>query len=252
MAAKSNKRTTGKHKAKKLPKKLSRAGKTGPKPAPEAVGEVEVVAEAPDLMPPEVLKQISRMNDLVSALDGMTDGELLNSIKACATQASGYSRHAVKAGASALVYAWACGTLLNAAKEKLGHGAFGKWRGEHLVPHAMSERTSTRYMHLAASCHDVRALLEWSPGLRQSYIACGVLPDLSATDRSGDEKEEVPRTAILFTGLSNLQRNMRLFEKTLDGFDKSKEKLSADEKTQLHLMKEEIGKFTDRILKLLP
>ena len=121
MAGKSNKKPTGKTKAKKLPKKASRAGKTGPKPAPKADGEVEVVSEAPDLMPPEVLKQISRMTDLVGALDGMTDGELLNSIKICATQASGFSRHAVKAGASALVYAWACGTLLNAAKEKLGH-----------------------------------------------------------------------------------------------------------------------------------
>ena len=71
MAAKSNIIPTGKAKAKKLPKKASRAGKTGPKPAPQTDGEIEVVVEDPDLMPPEVLKQISRMNDLVSALDGM-------------------------------------------------------------------------------------------------------------------------------------------------------------------------------------
>ena len=50
MAAKSNIIPTGKAKAKKLPKKASRAGNTGPKPAPETDGEVEVVAEAPGVV----------------------------------------------------------------------------------------------------------------------------------------------------------------------------------------------------------
>jgi hypothetical protein len=53
-----------------------------------ATGEVELVDEVPDLMTPEVLKQISGVNDLINAMNDMTDGELLDKIKECAALAS--------------------------------------------------------------------------------------------------------------------------------------------------------------------
>jgi hypothetical protein len=62
--------------------------------------------------------------------------------------------HEVEVGASALVYAWASGKLLNIAKAKLGRGDFGAWRKEHLGDD-IAERTSQRYMRLAKECDDV-------------------------------------------------------------------------------------------------
>jgi hypothetical protein len=77
---------------------------------------LEVVSDVPDLMPPEVLKQILQVQDFVGNSEHMTNAELATGISAFSKQASDFSLHALKAGASALVYAWACGKLLNTAK----------------------------------------------------------------------------------------------------------------------------------------
>lgn len=245
MAAKSNKAP-----AKKSAKNKPPSGKSAPSPA-RAV-KVEVVSEAPDLMSPEVVMHISKVEKQIGLVGGMPDQILINTIEIYADQAAKYSQIAQKAGASALVYAWACGKLLNAAKENLGHGAFGKWRKEHLVPGVMSERTSARYMLLAAKCYDVRGLLQWGPTLRQAYVACGVLPDPAEGDQAEVEKPDVPKKQVLLASLSSLQKDLRLFEKNFQAFESSNEKLDAGEKTQLLLMKDEIKRFSDRILKLLP
>ena len=253
--------------AKKTPAKKTPTKKAAPRkpPAPKKTAkksttrrghasavEIEVVSDVPDLMPPDVVKHIVTVETTVRDMAGMPESTLLKCITICAGQAATFSRHAAKAGASALVYAWGCGRLLLVAKEQLGHGAFGKWRNEHLVPAVMSERTSARYMQLAARCHDVRALLQWAPTLKQAYVECGILPDPAMSDREPGDKEEVPRKELLFTSLTNLQKGLRLFEKNLESFEVSKEKLNAEDRTQLQLMKKEITGFSQRILTLLP
>ena len=89
--------------------------------------------------------------------------------------------------------------------------------------------------------------------MRQAYIACGVLPDPGEVDATEEEaqKIEVPKKQVLMTSLGDVQRNLRLFEKNLQQFEGSKEKLDEDEKTQLKLMRIEIENFATRILKLL-
>jgi hypothetical protein len=219
---------------------------------------VEVVSEAPDLMSPEVVKQVAQVEGVIEEVDHMTEAKLAECIKSCATRAANFSRKAVEAGASALVYAWACGKLLNAAKENLGHGTFGKWRKEHLEPEGISERTSTRYMNLAARCHDIRGLLQWAPTLKQAYIECGILPEpperekeesvgdepTEETRRKEDERreEEVRRKKeVLLASVSDLQQKLH------QGIGIKKE-LDQGELRQLKLARIQINDFFNQIL----
>jgi len=216
------------------PKKVATKKVRGKAPAKKAAArpgkvtavELEVVATVPDLMPPEVSKQIDAVEKQLSQVGDMSGALLCNTVQHYAAQADRFARHAVRAGASTLVYAWASGKLLNAAKEKLGHGEFGRWRDANLVPAIISGRTATRYMQLATHCHDVRALLEWNPSLRQAYIACGILPDPSEADREEEEKEKPSAKQLLFTSLTHIQRDLRLFDQNIQKFESSKGKLS--------------------------
>ncbi len=225
--------------AKKVPKKTP-VRKSVPRPAKAKAVEAEVVVDAPDLMTRDVTMEISDVEQLLSRLEGMSNAKLLGSIKHYSERAAEHAGSAVNASALALVCAWTCGRMLNAAKAKLGRGGFGQWRDEHLVPDVMSERTSQRYMKLAESCHDVRALLDWGPSLRQAYVACGILPEPERTADERDE-EEAPKTRALLTSVSGLQKNLRLFTS-------SGEKLSRGDRTQLQLMRDELNRFFDQIL----
>lgn len=163
----------------------------------------------------------------------------------------------MRAGSSALVYAWGCGTLLNRAKANLGHGAFGKWRREHLETAGISERTSTRYMKLAESCSDVRGLLQWAPTLRQAYVGCGVLPPppereneaddhLSDAKRQQKEKEEIEKEVhrkkeLLLASVNALKQRLH------QGIG-IKKNLDAGEIRQLKLARNQIYAFFDQIL----
>ena len=239
--------------AKKIPKGTTSGTKSGPSVAKAKSDKAKVAAVPRDLVTPEVAKEVTAAEGILGRVANLSEGGLSKEIQKYSKRADRFARESVNAGAIALVCAWACGKLLNAAKEKLGHGSFGKWRSEHLVPEFMSERTTVRYMQLAARCHDVNALLEWSPGLRQAYIACGVLPDPGEVDATEEEaqKIEVPKKQVLMTSLGDVQRNLRLFERNLQQFEGSKEKLDEDEKAQLKLMRIEIENFATRILKLL-
>jgi hypothetical protein len=218
MAAKSSKAVVKKTPAKKTPKKMALAKKANPLPA-------KAVDVMPDLMPPEVVKQITQVEGQIARLEGTVDAKLVQNIKGWAAQAAGFSRQAVQAGASALVYAWACGKLLNTAKEELGHGAFGKWREQNLESNGISVRTATRYMLLAKRCHDIRGLLQWVPTLRQAYIECGILPeppdrgkeesdvDQSAEDELQKEEEHLQKEVlrkkeVLLASVSDLQQRL--------------------------------------------
>ncbi len=210
--------------------------------------ELEVV---PDMMPPEVQKHLTKVQDFVEKSAQMKDAELARIITAYSKQASGFAQEAVKSGSMALVYAWACGKLLNAAKFKLGHGAFGKWRKEYVESAGVGERTSIRYMKLAESCSDVRGLLQWAPTLRQAYVGCGVLPppperDKDETDGNLSEEEvhenEVQRKKeVLLESVSALQQRLH------QGIG-IKENLDASEIRQIRLARVQINSFFDQIL----
>ncbi|MGB6222605.1 hypothetical protein [Haloferula sp.] len=201
--------------------------------------EIEIV---PDLTPKEVVKQLSEVEGLIAKAGELSDAIVVKSIKDFAAQASQHAIRAVQAGASALVYAWGSGKLLNAAKAKLGRGDFGAWREKNLGNEIMSERTSQRYMALAKQWQDVRALLEWSPTLRQAYVACGVLPQPPEREsEAGDDAEAAKREALL-SSITGIQKKLRLFS-GLEG------KLGAAEKKQLKLAKMEIDAFFDQILR---
>lgn len=248
MAAKSRKVA-----AKKGPAKKSTASRAEAK-----ASEVEVVEEMPDLMTPAVVKQLAEVESVIGQLDRMTEAKLAENIKGWASLAADFSRQAVHAGASALVYAWACGRLLNEAKANLGHGAFGKWRREHVESAGVSERTSTRYMKLAGSSSDVRGLLQWAATLRQAYVGCGVLPappepekdeaddNLAKEEKEQREKEKVEvevqrKKEVLLTSVSELQQRLH------QGIG-IKKNLDPSEIRQLKLARTQIDSFFEQIL----
>ena len=257
MAAKSSKKSSKKIPAKKVPaKKGPKLGsqkkeKIVPALPISPASDVEVVVVSPNLISPEVMQQIVHFEEMVGKMNTMPDIEVAQTIFEHAFLAADYSRKAKTSSALALVSAWVCGVGLNEMKERLLHGEFSNWRKENYVDHGYSERSSTRYMRLAEAYSDVRELLAWSPGLTKSYIACGILPEPPPTAGSG-EKEKISEKEKLSTGLSNVQKHLRLFGDALDGFKKSKGEFSPEEKSELRLMKDAIDLFTQRILELLP
>ena len=195
--------------------------------------------DVPDLMPPEVAKHLAEVEKLIKRSEKMKAGDLIKPIEDYAMHAASFSHKAVQAGASALVFAWACGKLLNATKKELGHDAFGDWREDKLLSENLSERTSQRYMKLAKQCQDIKVLLEWSPSLRQAYIACGVLPE---PEQSENDSGTPPQKAhVLLASLSGLQKNLRLFAG-------SNEKLGKEDLSQLKLVRDELYRFFDQVI----
>lgn len=203
----------------------------------EVVGTVEVVeaAEVPDLMPPEVLAQIAAIETLLPALEKMAEPELVETMVRYSAEAAGFSHQALRAGAQALVSAWACGRVLLAAKAKFGRGKFGAWRQDRLVPAVMSERTSQRYMRLAEECPDVRLLLKWSPGLRQAYISCGILPELDREAAKQDKGRPSPAKALI-ASISGLEKRFRRFSSSPAKFRKA-------DIIQLKVLKDELDRW---------
>ena len=262
MAAKSPKKPRAKAPAKKVQHKASRKAKASPQPAMVPDGVAEIVTEAPDLMPPEVRKQLDSVEKLLGKAETLTDPAILKSIRDYASQAERHRGVAVQAGASAIVFAWACGNLLKAAKKKLGHGSFGTWWKENLSK-LISKRTAARYMQLAERCSDLRGLLEWSPSLRQAYIECGILPtpEKQAGDRDSgtDDGEETKLKQRVLEGLSDVQKNLRHADRVIQNLSKnlttmkaSKVEFDAVEKEQVSMVKDEIIRFFKNIEKLLP
>ena len=248
MPAKSKKVVGKKVSAKKPTQKSVRTSKA-------KVVSVEVVVisnlkppEVPNLQSPEVLKHIKKVEAIIKDVEATIKSNkeigaepIIPPIKDFAIQATKLSRQAIQTGASVLVYAWACGKLLIAAKAKLGRSDFGEWRDKNLGPDVISERTSQRYMVLAKQCDDVKALLEWSPSLRQAYIACGILPEPPERENTdGIDSDQIKREALL-ASITGIQKKLRMFSGL-------KGKLGAADKTHLKLAKRQIDKFFEQIL----
>lgn len=222
-------------KPKKIPKKRVILPKTKEKSA-----DSEVMGDASDMMSPKAVNEFMSVMEVVDVAKDMKDEDLISGIKTYSDLALKHARLSVKLGASALVFAWATGKLLNAAKFRSDHGSFGTWRNENLDLGAISERTLQRYMLLAKNYPDVKALLHWNSGLRQAYVACGILPEPEKTVGEVDD-EPAPKTRALLTSLSGLQKNLRLFTG-------SGEKLVKADLTQLRLMRDELNRFFNQVI----
>ena len=82
----------------------------------------------------------------------------------------------------AVARALECGHLLNRQKDVLPHGTWQDWLAAHCP--ALSSPTARRYMRLAKRSQVTD--LSDAGGLRQAYIATGVLPDSPRQRREPD------------------------------------------------------------------
>lgn len=202
----------------------------------------EVVSDIPDLTPPKVLEHVKSVEKVLKGSDKLSAPEILGGIRSYARQAEVCRGGALAAGASAIVFAWACGKLLITAKRKLGRGEFGIWREKYLSGTILSERTSSRYMKLASQYDDVKTLLEWNTSLRQAYIACGVLPE--PPERAEEEPEsntEESKKKALLSSITDMRRKLR-------SMSELKTKLAAAEKNQLRRTRKELDALFDALL----
>lgn len=108
-----------------------------------------------------------------------------------AAAATTNARHAV-------TRALECGRLLNLQKQTLPHGEWQPWLATHCPD--ISVVTARRYMRLAKRSHDHS--LENAAGLRQAYLATGVLPE-SPRERTRNAHEP---TVSFVRGLDQFRR----------------------------------------------
>lgn len=142
-------------------------------------------------------------------------------------EASRLSTATIQSGALAIILAWACGTALNIAKTKLPHGKFGPWRAELLRTAVFDVRTAQRYMELAKKYDCVKDLTEWKPSLRQAYLACGILPAPSKSEKPADKNLEARARVGLLKSVGSVQKKLLRF---------GSKKMSLDDDTRKDLL----------------
>lgn len=84
-----------------------------------------------------------------------------------------FASDSVRSGHAAVVAAIECGKLLAKAKDITGHGKWEKWLADFCAD--IHANTARKWMLLAKAHHGVD--LESCRGIRQAYIACGIIPD---------------------------------------------------------------------------
>ncbi len=122
--------------------------------------------------------------------------------------------HAAAATASAndaVTRALECGRLLNQQKAAMPHGAWQPWLATHCPE--ICAATARRYMLLAKRARE--RFLDDGAGLRQAYLATGVLP---AAPRASREPDVNTPTVTFVRGLDQFRRwfNRRTDECPLD------------------------------------
>lgn len=85
-----------------------------------------------------------------------------------------------------------CGLALNDAKRAVGFGQWEGWFAQH-CPH-ISIETARRWMRLAKQSHVTE--LTTAAGLRQAYIAAGILPPGGSSESSPATKAIGPETIV--------------------------------------------------------
>jgi hypothetical protein len=107
---------------------------------------------------------------------------LATEINAAYVEAHGLANDATVKARDAVARGLECGRLLNRQKETLAHGEWQRWLAANCP--AISFSTAKRYMKLAKRSHGT--LLADAAGLRQAYLATGVLPDCPRNRRVPD------------------------------------------------------------------
>ena len=164
---------------------------------------------------PEVASEIARVEQMLANLPSLTNADLITSLNEYARSAQGLAHLAVKNGNSAVIHAWACGTLLNSAKARCGHGNFIRWLEEHVLPRGGSKATCERYMGIAKKYPDVRMVAGSHGSLNDLYLACGILKKKTPAARSAapgaesEANEDSHAAAAALRHLAGAQREFR-------------------------------------------
>lgn len=125
--------------------------------------------------------------------------DLAAEINAAFADAQSLAAAATASAKAAVLRAIECGQLLNRQKESLSQGNWQPWLAAHCPE--ISESTARRYMRLAKRSHVT--VFENATGLRQAYLAAGVLPESPRTRREPD----VNTPTVTFTrGLDQFRR----------------------------------------------
>ena len=202
-----------------------------------------------EVLPPlnpfsEILSEdvLIERNRKVKLMKEASISELASSIASSALDAERMVCDTMASAGLAILEAWTCGYLLNLAKVQVMHGDFQKWVRELGSRSEMNLRTAQRYMQLAKSCPDARDLIGSMRSLRQSYIACGILPEPSESEKS-EVKDDASKAR------SELLKSVVGAHNKLRRFSEGKLRLDARTKKELVAVKTEIDRLFKTLLK---
>jgi hypothetical protein len=195
-------------------------------------------------------QELEEVEKLVIELPSINDEDLIKRIKNYSDRAEVRADEAVAAGSRAAICAWACGTILNRAKLKCGHGKFITWMEEHISSSGISLRTYQRYMKLARNHTCVRALIESKAGLKDAYVACGILqepvkPRDEADDCGGGDADQGGNPPSLVKALMSCATAL---QKGLLKFTTSGEVLSTPDLDKLSEVIKELTSLHEQLL----
>jgi hypothetical protein len=149
---------------------------------------------------------------------------LASEINAAFSEASATAAAATLNARQAVARALECGRLLNLQKDALPHGTWQDWLAAHCP--AISAPTARRYMRLAKHAPDT--LLDDAAGLRQAYMATGVLSD---SPRQRREPDANTPTVNYVRGLDQFRRwfHQRIEEEPLSKWSPQARRLLRNE-----------------------
>jgi hypothetical protein len=178
---------------------------------------------------------IQTRNAILTAMEAADLKELATSICEFAEEADGHAHDAKASGSMALLSAWSCGVLLNIAKGKSKHGEFEKWRDKNFSSR-FGERTAQRYMLLADRFSCVEKLIKWNPSIRQAYIACGILPEPTDSEKPANKDKEAVARVRLMKSVTDVQTRLRRFSTTNLRLDKDTRKQLVAAKSEIDVL----------------
>jgi hypothetical protein len=179
--------------------------------------DVEVLDREPGNARPSELEEVGK---LLADLPGFTNEAIIHKIRIFAGRAEKLAADAVAVGTRSLICAWACGTMFNKVKDGCKHGEFSPWLNNHLLTVGLSSRTCQRYMKLARKWQTLADLVESQPGLKDAYVACGIIhvqqdPPLGedeTSDKETNQASDDPTPAQrLMSSVNTLQKRLRVF-----------------------------------------
>jgi hypothetical protein len=184
-------------------------------PGVNATLSVAAAATTADAILPALEKQIVVIEERLHSLKDGSGEDLVEDLLKWGHATRESAAAALTASQHAIVYAWATGRVFNLAKEKIGHGQFGKWRDSMASETGISVRSVQNWMKLAGKCSDVRALLVTGGNLVGAYRAAGVLPkppEPPGKEDNDDDNNVIPTPPVIekvFTSLANGRKSLR-------------------------------------------